>query len=117
MTFDPLASVAYDPAGKRRFHRIVRRRLAKLAQLLELPPESYELRSNFGGIADSGEITLHHERFYVQVRQSILGPSSSILIRTCRGRRDYVGGRNHFASLLLLEDLPFLAEKVRGVLS
>lgn len=38
-----------------------------------------------------------------------------ILIRTCRGRRDYTGGPNNFASLHMLDDVPALAAQVRQV--
>lgn len=94
--------VAYDPDRKRLFHRHGRRQLRLLAEELSLSPDAYDLRSNSGGIAVSGEITLHGERLYVQVSQSALGSDSGILFRACRGRRDYVGGRNNFASLDLL---------------
>jgi hypothetical protein len=70
MAFDFTLPVAYDASRKRRFHRQVRQRLKHLAEELGWPPDSYDLRSNPGGIAVSGEITLHHERVYVQVSQS-----------------------------------------------
>ena len=57
----------------------------------------------------SGEVTLHHDRVYIQVSQPATGHDSGILIRRCKGRKDYTGERNHFASLSLLDDLPALA--------
>jgi hypothetical protein len=84
---------------------------------LDFPPGSFDLRSNPGGIAVSGEITLHHGDVYVQVCQPATGADSGILIRTCRGRHDYTGGRNHYAPLRLLDDLPALAERVRSVMA
>lgn len=107
---------AYDDAQKRSFHATARSRLRKLADELRFPPGSYDLRSNKGGIAVSGEITLHHEQIYVQVCQPAFGSDTGVLIRTCEGRRDYSSGRNHLASLRLLEDLPELARLVRGVM-
>ena len=107
---------AYDDAQKRAFHATARSRLRKLADELRLPSGSYDLRSNKGGIAVSGEITLHHEQIYVQVCQPALRSDTGILIRTCEGRRDYSGGRNHLASLRLLDDLPELVRLVRGVM-
>jgi hypothetical protein len=106
---------AYDAAQKRRFNSTARARLRQLAVALRLPAGSYDLRSNQGGIAVSGEITLHHEAVYVQVSQSAMGGDMGILIRTCRGRRDYTGGPNNFASLSLLNDVPTLADRVRQV--
>src|SRR3546814_14054234 len=66
---------------------------------LDFAPASFDLRSNQGGIAVSGEITLHHEHVYVQVCQPATGADSGILIRSCKGRRDYTGGPNNFAPL------------------
>lgn len=106
---------AYAPEQKRRFHTTARARLRQLALALRLPAGSYDLRSNQGGMAVSGEITLHHEAVYVQVSQSAMGGDMGVLIRTCRGRRDYTGGPNTFAPLQLLDDVPGLAERVRSV--
>ena len=106
---------AYDEAQKRRFHSTARVRLRQLAIALHLPPSSFDLRSNNGGIAVSGEVTLHHERLYVQVSQPAFGGDIGVLIRTCRGRRDYVGGPNHFVSLAMLDDVDALANRVRRV--
>ena len=72
------------------------------------PPRSvfgdahYDLRSNEAGIAVSGEITLHADRLYVQVSQPATGGGYRHPVRSCRDRRDYVGGVNNFASLDLL---------------
>ena len=75
-----------------------------------------DVRSNKGGIAVSGEITLHHDEVYVQVSQTFSGADTGILIRTCKGRRDYTGGVNNFAALTLLDDVPTLAARVRAVM-
>ena len=108
---------AYAPEQKRRFHATARARLRKLAAALDFAPVSYDLRNNQGGIAVSGEITLHHDRVYIQVCQPATGHDSGILIRTVAGRRDYTGGRNHFAPLSLLDDIPALAGRVRAVIA
>ena len=104
---------AYDAAHKRSFHAAARGRLRKLADLLGWPKDSYDLRCNPGGVAVSGEVTLHSEGAYVQVSQSFLGPDCGILVRACRGRRDFTGGMNTFAPLDLLDDLPALADRIR----
>jgi hypothetical protein len=110
-----MTSCAYNAAQKRCFHATARRRLRGLADLLGWDAATYDLRNNQGGIAVSGEITLHHDRVYIQVSQPATGQDTGILIRTCDGRRDYHGGRNHFASLHLLDDLPALAARIRAV--
>jgi hypothetical protein len=78
-------SCAYDGDQKKRFHTTARSRLKKLAAELRLAPGSFNIRSNRGGIAVSGEITLHHDRIYVQVSQFALRSRHGILIRTCEG--------------------------------
>jgi hypothetical protein len=114
---DWYSSCSYEPDRKRRFHTVARARLRRLAVELGFPSASFDLRSNQGGIAVSGEITLHHERVYVQVCQPATRADSGILIRTCEGWRDYTGGPNHFAPLSMLDDLPALAARVRMVMA
>lgn len=114
---DWYAPCAYADGQKRRFHTCARARLRRLATALGFAPGSYDLRANPGGIAVSGEITLHHETVYVQVSQPAAGADTGILIRQCAGRRDYTGGRNHFAPLALLDDLPLLARRVQAVMA
>jgi hypothetical protein len=111
--FDLRKRVAYDPDAKRRFHTQARRRLLELAAALGFTPCAYDLRSNAGGIAVSGEITLHSDRLYVQVSQPATGSDTGILFRSCEGRRDYTGGRNNFASLDLLHRPAELADLIR----
>ena len=105
--------VAYDADAKRRFHCKARRQLLELAAALDLEPGDYDLRSNQGGIAVSGEVTLHADRLYVQASQPATGSDTGILFRSCEGRRDYTGGRNNFASLDLLHRPAELARLIR----
>ncbi len=108
-------SCSYDEEQKRRFHSIARSRLKKLATELALPVGTYDICSNKAGIAVSGEITLHHEQVYLQVGQFGLGSGHGILIRTCKGRKDYTGGPNHVVGLTLLDDIHALAARVRAI--
>src|SRR5262245_42343824 len=66
--FDFRKPVPYDGEAKRAFHNHARRRLKELADALGLAPQSYDLRSNAGGIAVSGEVTMHADHVYVQER-------------------------------------------------
>ncbi|WP_137935267.1 hypothetical protein [Mesorhizobium comanense] len=113
--FDWKRSCSYDEQQKRRFHTTARSRLKKLAAELALPQGSFDLRSNRAGIAVCGEITLHHDDAYIQVGQFGLSSGHGILIRTCKGRKDYTGGANHFVALGMLDDIPALAAAVRAV--
>jgi hypothetical protein len=115
LAFNFRQNVAYDDVRKEQFHRIARRQLKLLANALGLLPAQYDLRNNRGGIAVSGEITLHSDTLYIQVSQPFGGVDSGILIRTCRHRKDYIGGPNNFASLDLLHTPPELARRIRQV--
>ena len=93
---------AYSDEGalrKAAFHKEAKQFLKSLAKALALRTGSFDIRSNLGGIAVSGEITLHHERLYVQLSESALQPGVSILYRACQGRKDYSGGQNHFYAI------------------
>jgi len=103
---------AYDEHHKAAFHREAAKRLRRLAKTMEFDTAAYAVRSNKAGVAVSGEVTLHHDRVYIQVSQSCMGASSGILYRTCNGRTDYTGGPNNFAPIELLDDLPELARRV-----
>lgn len=113
--FDWIRSCSYDSEQKRRFHATARSRLKKLAAELGLSPKSHDIRSNRAGVATSGEITLHHDRAYIQVGQFGLQSGHGILIRTCKGRKDFTGGANHFVALSMLDDIPALAAAVRAI--
>ena len=52
---------------------------------------------------------------YIQVGQFGLSSGHGILIRTCKGRKDYTGGANHFVALGMLDDIPALAAAVRAI--
>lgn len=103
-------SCAYDAQQKQRFHATARSRLKKLAAELGLPPGGFEIRSSKGGVAVSGEVTLHHTSAYIQVGQFGLSSGHGILIRTCQS-----GGPNHFVALVMLDDIPALAAAVRAI--
>ena len=83
-------------SDKEKMHKAARSFLRALAKELELP--DYSIRTNLGGIAVSGESTLHAERIYIQIFQSWNSGYLSILIRECNGLKDYVGGVNHYHS-------------------
>ena len=91
--------VAYDDLAKRQFHADGRKALKRLADALELAEGSYDLRSNKGGIAVSGEIILHGEEVYVQLSLGCMGPGREIMFRRVAGRKDYCGDRNHWADI------------------
>lgn len=93
------ADLSYNENAKERFHRAGKKALKKIAELMDLQKGDYDIRSNKGGIAVSGEVTLHSDTFYLQVSESFMGRGKEILYRSCKGRKDYCGGGNNFYSV------------------
>lgn len=99
---------AYSDSGaakKDAFHKQGKAFMRKLAEALSLDKGTFDVRSNMGGIAVSGEITLHGESIYVQLDESCIHTGCSIMFRTCKGRDDCTGGSNNFIAVNdLLDD-------------
>lgn len=93
----PITAYTYDgEMKKRKMHSAGRAFLKRLADDLGLAKGAYDIRSNQGGIAVSGEVTLHGEQIYVQLAEYYGSRGGvSILYRSCNGRKDYCGGRNN----------------------
>jgi hypothetical protein len=91
--------VAYDAPAKRAFHADGRRALRRLAEALGLEDGSFDVRANPGGVAVSGEITLHAEEVWVQLSLDCRSSGNEVVYRRVHGRRDHVGERNHWASV------------------
>lgn len=102
--------VAFDATAKRHFHVEGRRALTKLADALGYERGDYDLRTNTGGPAVSGEITLHSPEAYVQLGSHVSG--GRVLFRRCRNRRDHCGGPNHFATIAELTEPTALAARI-----
>lgn len=115
-----MTPVGYNAAAKKEFKLAARQALRKLVELMDLPLGSYDLRWNEGGIAVSGEATLHHDRFYIQVDQSgitdVAGRDMTVMYRTCRNRSDYSGGSNNFAPAQVLDEPHRMAQLIERLL-
>lgn len=105
-------NVSYDADAKRRFHSQGDAVLRRLAQELGYGKGDFDLRHNQGGIAVSGEITLHSDTLYVEISQTALGPEMGFMWRTVRNRKDYTGGQNQWSAWYTLNDLPALAARM-----
>lgn len=108
--------VSYDEAAKTLFHAEGRRALKRLADALGLERASYDLRSNKGGIAVSGEVTLHGDEIYVQLSLGCMGADREVMFRQVRGRADYCGDRNRWASVRELLAPDHFAARIRAEL-
>lgn len=97
-----LASYDYSGDGettgslKQEFKNLGRRILKHIAEELKLVPGTYDIRWNPGGIACSGDHTLHTDKFYVALHDNI--GSGWFYWRTVGGRRDYTGGPNQIVT-------------------
>lgn len=89
----------YDYLNKTSFHKEGRAMLKKLASELGFAPKTFEVRSCMGGIAVAGEVILHAENIYIQLFKGWSNEGLRFLIRSCKGRKDYSGGCNNYASL------------------
>jgi hypothetical protein len=92
----------YPGSDKKKFFLDGKNALKELATKLGLT--DYDLRTNAGGCAVSGEVTLHAENIYVQIADSCMGKNSAVMFRTCKGKKDYSGGNNNFADVFSLVD-------------
>ena len=104
--------VGYDAPAKKLFHSDGRKALKRLASALALAPGDYDLRSNPGGIAVSGEIVLHGAEIYVQLSLGCLGPGHEVMFRRVASRKDFIGDRNHWASVNELVQPDRLAARI-----
>lgn len=109
-------SFAGDSRAKSTFHAEGRRALQRLADALGLERGRYDLRSCLGGPAVMGEVILHGEELYVQLGQAILGADRCVLFRRVRGRDDYCGLGNHWASIGELLAPERFAGRIAGAL-
>ena len=75
------------------YHNSCKVILRRVAEQLGLKKEDYDLRTNMGGPAVRGETTLHGDNIYIQIGSQF---GSEVLIRSCKGRKDYVGGTNNY---------------------
>lgn len=86
----------YDEPAKQRGRQKGRKLLKAVADELGLAKGQYDLRWNPGGIAVFGETTLHTDHVYVQYEAH---RGLGILVRVCKGRKDFRGGPNNFLPL------------------
>jgi hypothetical protein len=109
MTF----SYAYNDDAKKVADSKFKKALSKVAKALGLTKEQFDLRFNPGGIAVWGEVTLHTDTVYIQASK---GHDMGVLVRTCKGRKDYTGGRNNYLPVaLLLSNPEEFAQKIRYI--
>lgn len=83
--------------AKAAMHSQGRAFLRKLAAALDPYIGHYTVRSNQGGTAGSGEVTLHSADLYVQIHSQRTG--LSLMYRSCDSAQDCCGHTNHFVPM------------------
>lgn len=86
----------YDYVNKQEYRRLGRKILKELREKLGLNDENCDIRFNPGGIACSGDHTLHGDKIYVALHDNI--GSGWFYYRSCKGRKDYCGGHNQIVT-------------------
>ena len=84
--------VSHNPENKKEFRSLSLTFMREVAKAAGLASNECAFRFNAGGPAVSGDAILHHERVYVMLNAD--GICKWVLVRTCKGRQDYVGGLN-----------------------
>lgn len=105
--------LSYNPVLKAAFRVEAMKALRALANAMELPKGSYDVRFNPGGIAVSGDAILHTENVYVHLSKFFSG--REVYYRKCKGRKDCTGEANHWASVSELVDSAKMAEKIKAL--
>lgn len=106
--------VGYKPEKKEVFLRECKRVLGQIAKKLGLKKGEFDLRVNQAGIACSGEVTLHSDTIYIQFSQSI--PANGFMYRSCKGRKDFSGGRNCWMRWEELTNMPKAIQQFKAVM-
>lgn len=85
---------SYNQQGKATFQSNARLLMREIVREFEIG--AHDLRTNKGGIAVSGEVTLHTDTIYIQASQKLFQKGIHLLVRQCEGRKDYCGKANHY---------------------
>ena len=99
---------------KLEYHRLGKQVLRAIAKEMGLQSGTYDIRSNLGGTAVAGEVTLHSDNIYIQFCEPMNG--LEVLYRSCNGRKDYSGGRNNWMRYDDLCDLPRACTEFKRVM-
>lgn len=94
---------AAGAAAKTTFHREGKKFLKELAAALGTLG-AFTVRSNLAGIAVSGEVTLHADHLYITLSEGYPQPGITMMFRSCKSQKDYMGGHNNFVSMAKFGD-------------
>ena len=100
----------HDVSKKATFARLGKRLAQEIADEMQLPASTYDIRYNKAGPAVMGDLRLHSEHLYLTFEPSITG--AGFMYRTCKGRKDYTGGTNQWADHKEFLDPAAFAQKL-----
>lgn len=105
----------YNDELKEDYRKLGRKILKAIVELVGLKKGEYDIRWNPGGIAVSGDHTLHTDKFYLALHDNC--GTGWFYWRTCKGRKDYTGGPNQVYawSTLTVYGLETLAATLKKV--
>jgi len=89
-----LIALGFDHSYEQKelFHKNAKAYLNELAKRMNLPKDSYSVRSNKGGPAVLGDVILHTDSLYINLGGSLY--NNSFMYRKCQSQKDYTGGIN-----------------------
>lgn len=102
-----------DGESKAKFHADGKKFLKALAAEIGVTGKC-DIRSNLGGGAVLGEVTLHADSIYIQLFE-FGQPGVRIMYRSCEGRKDYTGGNNMYVDLTDLQSKPEVLDRFIAV--
>lgn len=83
---------SYNEERKEEYRKLGKRILTAIVSMVGLKKGEFTISWNPGGIACSGDHTLHTDRFYLALHDNC--GTGWFYWRTCNGRKDYSGGPN-----------------------
>jgi hypothetical protein len=89
------SELSYNEQNKKEFHRVGKKVLKQIAEAMGLSKDNYDIRSNMGGIAVSGEVMLFSDSLHIYIQQ---GSFEDIMYRHVSNRKDYTGDTNCWMS-------------------
>ena len=92
---------SYNAENKTQFRAAALKFLRALRALLGIDAD---VRYNVGGIAVSGDCTLHSNALYISFNADGISSTLGVMYRSCRGRSDYTGGANCWFSWSRLQE-------------
>jgi len=106
-----LAASVEKAGDKQLFHSRARHLLRYYVEnVLNRSGDFFDICSCYGGPAVPGEAILRTDNLYVQIIGGLTqygecaGPIR-VLYRSCKGREDYTGGRNHWCGVMQVADI------------